>query len=281
MIRRSYACLECGVPGSKQVQQTHFRKAGRGPPLVVLHPSPMSSAFMEPLIGLLQDRVTVTAPDTPGYGMSDPLPDEPQSLEPYVHWLASFLKSQNLGSAGIYGSATGAQIAIQFSRRYPEMSDYVILDNAVHFTDEERQDILAKYFPDMTPQADGRHLSTAWEMSSGLFKQFPWYDQREESRVSDAEPPLALVHSTALAYLNAGVDYSRAYRAAFLNEDARNIQQITRPTRVIRWAGSILKRYADRLDEFEWLDHIRMVPCAASPEARFAAIRQAVAELAG
>jgi pimeloyl-ACP methyl ester carboxylesterase len=236
---------------------------------------------MEPLIGHIQDRVTAWSPDTPGYGMSDPLRGEPQDLEPYVDWLAAFLRQQGLESAGLYGSATGAQIAIQFARRFPEMTDFVVLDNAVHFTDEERQDILRHYFADISPRPDGSHLKTAWDMSTGLFKQFPWYDQREESRIPGAEPPLTLVHATALAYLHSGPDYARAYRAAFINEDARNIQQIKRPTRVIRWAGSILKRYADRLDDYAWPDHIRMVACEASPEARFDAIRQAVLELSG
>jgi len=273
---RNYANLDY----AGQDHQTHYRCSGSGPALVLLHPSPLSSAFMEPLIKLFEGRVRVFAPDTPGYGASDPLPEPTEDLSAYVDWLHRFLQSQELSSAGIYGSATGAQIAIQFARTHPEMADYLVLDNAVHFTDEERHRIMKDYFPDMSPQADGSHLQLAWHMSAMLYQYFPWFDQDEDCKVSDAQAPVELIHGTAMSYLVAGTDYDRAYRAAFRNEDARRVQTITRPTRILRWKGSILRRYADRLDDFEWPDHIKMVHCEASPEARYDALTDIIAEMA-
>jgi pimeloyl-ACP methyl ester carboxylesterase len=273
---KNYACLDY----DGQVQQTHYRFSGSGAPLILLHPSPLSSAFMAPLIKLFEGLATVLAPDTPGYGASDPLSEPGEDLSAYVDWLRRFLQSQDLSSAGIYGSATGAQIAIQFARTYPEMADYIVLDNAVHFTDAERQRIMKDYFPDMTPRSDGSHFQLAWDMSSKLYQYFPWFDQSDDCKVSDASPPVELVHGTAMSYLVAGTDYDRAYRAAFNNEDARNVQAITKPTRILRWQGSILRRYADRLDDFEWPDHIRMVHCEASIEARYEALTNIIAELA-
>jgi pimeloyl-ACP methyl ester carboxylesterase len=261
------------------IQQTHFRSSGSGSPLLLLHPSPLSSAFMEPLVGLFEGMARVYAPDTPGYGASDPLPDPGEDLMAYVEWLRRFMMSQDITSSGIYGSATGAQIAIQFARTFPEMTDYVVLDNAVHFTDEERMKIMALYFPDMSPRGDGSHLQQAWEMSSKLYQYFPWFDQSEKSKVSDLEPPVELVHATALSYLVAGTDYDRAYRAAFNNEDARNIQAIKRPVRIIRWQGSILRRYADRLDHFTWPENIQMVHCDSTLESRYAALKNVIQEL--
>jgi pimeloyl-ACP methyl ester carboxylesterase len=275
MILKHYANLSF----DGDVRQTHYRKAGSGPPLLMLHPSPLSSAFLAPLIELFSSRVTAYAPDTPGYGASDPLPSPATDLSPYVDWLRRLLDSLGLASAGIYGSATGAQIAIQFARTYPEMTDFVVLDNAVHFSNEERRRITKDYFPDLAPRPDGSHLELAWEMSSRLYRQFPWFDDSEEARVSDAEPPLGLVHGTALSYLVAGEDYARAYRAAFDNEDARNLQAITRPARVLRWQGSILRRYADRLDDFEWPPNIRMVHCDATPESRYETLINIIAEM--
>jgi pimeloyl-ACP methyl ester carboxylesterase len=281
MTHRDYVRLP--LPGMQDgaLHHTHYRVAGSGPPLLLLHPSPMSSAFMQPLIELLQDQVTVYAPDTPGYGLSDPLPQPAEDLEPYAKWLAAFMQALGLEHAGLHGSATGAQLAIQFARAFPEKADFVVLENAVHFTNAERDDILSKYFPDMSPRDDASHLALAWTMATGLFKQFPWYDEREESRIPGAAPPLGLVHATALAYLNSGVDYARAYKAAFENEKATNLQAITKPTRVIRWQGSILKAYADRLDDFEWPEHIRMVHVDASVEARYQAIKSNLRELLG
>lgn len=277
--RRDYVRVQLSGMPKGAVHHTHYRCAGSGPPVILLHPSPMSSAFMQPLIDLLQDQVTIYALDTPGYGQSDPLPQAAEDLAPYVEWLAAVMQALGLDSAGLHGSATGAQIAIQFARKYPDQTNFVVLENAVHFTDEERDDIMQNYFPSMSPQEEGDHLQLAWSMAKGLFQQFPWYDAREENRISDAQAPLPLVHATALAYLNAGVDYDRAYKAAFNNEDACNMQAVSRPTRVIRWQGSILKRYADRLDKYEWPAHIRMVHAGPTVEDRYAAVSKSVREL--
>lgn len=262
-----------------QILQTHYRTSGSGAPLLLLHPSPLSSAFMEPLIDLFTDIVTVYAPDTPGYGASDPLPEPSEDLSGYVDWLRRYMQEIGIDKAGIYGSATGAQIAIQFARSFPEMTDYLVLDNAVHFTDAEREEIVDTYFPDLSPQADGSHLQLAWEISSKLYQYFPWFDESDECKVADAPPPTWLIQATAMAYLQAGDDYDRAYRAAFYAEDARNVQPITCPVRFIRWEGSMLRRHAEKLDDFEWPDNIRMVHCDAPPEARYATLRDVISKL--
>ena len=149
-----------------------------------------------------------------------------------------------------------------------------MLDNAAHFTDAERDDILARYFPDIAPREDGSHLADTWAMAKGLFRGFPWYEEPEKPL---PDPPLAVVQATALATLVAGVDYARAYRAAFNNERAERVQSLTVPTTVLRWAGSLLREQSDRFDEFDWPEHITMKHSEASPEARFSALRAAIA----
>ncbi len=78
--------------------------------------------------------------------------------------------------------------------------------------------MLGPYFPDLDPKSNGDHLALAWQMARQTFQFFPWYDTSSAARVSNTEPPQAAVHAMAMAYLKAGPDYSRAYRAAFANE---------------------------------------------------------------
>lgn len=269
-IRRAYQ----DTPLAGGLIQTHYRVAGEGPPLLVLHPSPMSSAFMAPVIDTVSDVRRVIAPDTPGYGASDPLPEPGEDLVPYVEWLEAFVDAMGIGQFSLYGSATGAQIAIEFAHAHPGRVSQLVLDNAVHFTDEERAEIMASYFPDISPRRDGSHLMATWAMAQGLFRGFPWYEVPQEPL---PEPPVSLVHATALAYLVAGADYDRAYRAAFHNERAERVQSLTVPTTVLRWAGSLLKDQADRLDDFDWPGHVMMKHSEATIEARFAALREAIA----
>ena len=55
--------------------QLHYRYAGARefPALLLLHQSPSSSAMYAPLMAQLADRFFLVAPDTPGFGGSDPL----------------------------------------------------------------------------------------------------------------------------------------------------------------------------------------------------------------
>jgi len=261
-------------------RQTHYRRAGSGEPLILLHPSPLSSSWMEPMIGVLRDSVDAIAPDTPGYGASDPLPEPATALAPYTRWLREFVRELGLQRVGLYGSATGAQIAIEFARAYPHVTRFALLDNVAHFRAEERERMLAPYFPDLSPRADGRHLQTAWSMVRGLGQWFPWYRQDEAHRI--AEPAAVseqILRHMLVDHLRAGPGYARAYRAAMRNEDAARVQGIVVPVRIFRWQGSLLRRYAERLDEFAWPKHIGMVPCGPTMEERLVAIRRAVREL--
>ena len=273
VIKKRYA--DTAVPGG--LIQTHYREAGQGSPVLMLHPSPLSSGFMQPLMVELADIARVIAPDTPGYGMSDPLPEPPDDLQGYVAWLAGFLDALELETITLYGSATGAQIAIEFARAFPGRVRHVLLDNAVHFEETERADIMQHYFPSLAPQADGSHLQLAWRIADALFRRFPWYDE-SAAAAGSPEPPVSVVHATAMGYLQAGEDYARAYRAAFNNERAENLQAVPVPTDIIRWQGSILRAFADRLDGYDWPAHIRMVHCGPSARERFAAIRAAALE---
>ena len=55
----------------------HYRKAGSGPILLMIHQSPRSSAEYEALMETWAPHFTCIAPDTPGFGQSDPLPGDP------------------------------------------------------------------------------------------------------------------------------------------------------------------------------------------------------------
>ena len=286
MLKRAYVDLTDG-------RQTHYCRAGAGEPLVLLHPSPLSSAWLEPVIEAVRGRVDAIAPDTPGYGASDPLPEpghdgggqlaEPrEGLGPYVEWLVEFVRGLGFERVGLYGSATGAQIAVEFARVHPQATRFLVLDNLAHFTADERERMLARYFPDLAPRADGRHLKAAWSMVTGFGQWFPWYERNEEHRIGPrGSVPAYALQRMLVDHLRAGPDYARAYRAALRNEDAARVQAVTVPVRIIRWQGSVLRRYADRLDDFDWPTHIRMVACGPSMDERLLAICSALDGLSG
>lgn len=267
--KRAYADLADGT-------QTHYRICGAGQPVILLHPSPLSSDFMLPLSLSLGAQFLVIAPDTAGYGNSDPLANPTDDLTGYVEWLASFMDALQLERAAIYGSATGAQLGIEFAAKYPQRVTKLVLDNAAHFEPEQRDAIIDGYLPDLSPRADGSHLQQVWEIANGLYQWFPWYQQDDKHRIAPAPPPVAVMHATAMEYLRAGPDYGRAYRAAFYNERAERIQRLTVPVAIVRSPSSLLKKYTDAFDNFAWDDNVKMAPCGPTIEERYAAIAQVI-----
>ena len=67
----------------------HYRKAGTGPLLLLLHQSPQSSLDHVELMGRWAGRFTMIAPDRPGCGQSDPLPDAAPGFDRYGDAIAA------------------------------------------------------------------------------------------------------------------------------------------------------------------------------------------------
>lgn len=258
-----------------------YRVAGQGPALLMLHPSPLNSSFMVAHMRRFSEQVTAIAPDTPGYGRSTALPGEVTDLSPYVDAMQRFCDCLGLDHYAVYGSATGAQIAIELAKADKARVTGVILDNAADFTDAESDQIMDGYFPDIAPCDDGSHLARAWQVAHDSTIFFPWHRRTEAHRIAaEAGPPEAM-NVTALGYLEAGPGYEKAYRAAFRNERAERIRGIAAPVTIIRWKASILKPYTDRFDDYSWDSNVRMAHCDATMEARWEGIAQSFPSVLG
>lgn len=250
-------------------QDLYIRIYGAGPPIVLFHPSPNSSKMMHDLANILSSDFTVICPDTPGYGLSQKLGISEPSMTDYVLCFQRAFQELGLNQLAIYGSATGGQLAIRYGLEYPDEVQHLFLDNCAHFTDEERADILQSYFPDLTPQHSGDHLIQLWDMVSHLFKYFPWCFKDENHKLSTPAPPIAVLHNIALEYLQAGKDYDLAYKAAFNHEKVSYIQDLTVSTFILRWQGSILKTYTDRIFEFELNPNVKQSFISADRNLRY------------
>jgi pimeloyl-ACP methyl ester carboxylesterase len=257
----------------------HYRQAGNGPVVMLLHASPRNSAMFVPLMELLSQRFTVIAPDTPGYGMTDSLSVVPQSVADYLPHFRAFFRAVTNSKFSIYGTATGAQLGIGYAYTYPDDVVQLFLDNAAHFDDEERNEILASYFPDLSPQPDGSHLTQVWQMASQFFSFFPWFKNTEAHRVSTYTPTVEMINTAAMEFLQAGPHYDAAYRAAFEHEKAENIAKVSVPTTLFRWKGAMLLQYIDGLIERGLPANVVVVETEAAIAARYEGIYQRMIEV--
>ena len=256
----------------------HFRVYGEGPAIALFHPSPNSSLMMHDLAIELSDNYTVICPDTPGYGTSPKLEIDDPKMEDYADAFHQLFQELGFGSIACYGSATGAQIAIRYGIKFPEAVSHLYLDNCAHFTSEEREKVLENYFPDLTPQMDGSHLVMLWDMVSSLFQYFPWCFKDEEHMLSGPVPPAGVLDAIAQDYLRAGANYDIAYKAAFEHEKIDYIQLLKVPTTVLRWEGSILKKYTDRIFDFDLPANVSGQKISADRSLRYKEIADHISE---
>jgi len=152
-IRRHYVIL-----GQRRV---HFRSAGNGPVVLFVHQSPQSSTAAIPLMEKLKANFCVIAPDSPGFGLSDPLSADTSTIEDIAYALNQFTDTIELPIAAVIGIHTGAEIALEYALRYPYKTNLLILDGLPLFT-EESADILQHYLPAFIPSWDGSHLIRLW-----------------------------------------------------------------------------------------------------------------------
>jgi pimeloyl-ACP methyl ester carboxylesterase len=249
-------------------RQVHYRRAGSGPPLIVMHPSPNSSASMTAAISAFAELFTCIALDTPGYGLSDDIVADPAKLWGYADVLADVLDELGIGRTYVYGAATGAQIGIQFARKYPTRVQALMLDANGDFGGAAGEHIARGYFQDISPTRDGAHLLKIWDMCRHLSVFFPWQSVRKADRLNvDPAGPAAIQHHVN-DYLRAGPNYVKAYRAAMEVERWENTRQVGVPVVMTRNAGSALLAHTDALIAKGLPPNFKVLDC--DPATRFA-----------
>ena len=154
-IRKGYLDL----PGG----QLHYRAVdGTGPTLMLLHRTAASSAMYDRLLQALAGRYRAFALDTPGFGASFE-PAGETAMTDYATWAAAAADALGIGGAHWFGHHTGANIALQVAREYPEKVASLMLMGVTYLTAEERDAFRPAFETVFEPRADGSHLQQNWD----------------------------------------------------------------------------------------------------------------------
>ena len=110
------------------------RRAGVGPPLVLLHGFTQDSRVWRPQLEALSDAFTVVAWDAPGAGESDD-PSEPYGIAEWADCLARFLEVIRIERAAVGGLSWGGLLAQELYRRHPtKVASLILVDTYAGWT---------------------------------------------------------------------------------------------------------------------------------------------------
>ncbi|PQM29503.1 alpha/beta hydrolase [Sphingopyxis lindanitolerans] len=194
-------------------RRVHYRKAGNGPALLMVHQSPRSSAEYDALMRRWADHFTCIAPDTPGFGQSDPLPGEPD-VTSFADALVALLDALGLDRTAAYGFHSGGIILMEALQHHPARFTALATGGYAVWTPQEMAVFSESYLPAFRPSAYGEHLTWLWNRIAEQSWFFPWFDVRDETRLGGAHDDPARIDAVVREMLDSGDAYRSGYGAA-------------------------------------------------------------------
>ena len=189
---------------------------------------PWSAGSLAPLAEALGGEFTVVVLDLPGCGNSHSLVDSP-TLGDYADAAAENLGALGIDRCHLYGTGTGAQVALEVAVRLPERIAGVVLDQLPLLEDSQRSELAERFCPRFDPSWDGTHIAAIWWWcrEQSLFR--PWHRPGAETRLDADEPPPGVLQRRAADVLRAGDGYSDGLRAAFAHSPANSLGRLEIP----------------------------------------------------
>lgn len=270
LVRRAFARI-----GQRFV---HYRHAGTGPVVVLLHQSPQNSSMWAEQMTWLARDYRVLAPDLPGFGHSDPLNLEQPSIADLSAACHAWLDALGIGQCAVFGMHTGGIVAVHMGLDRPERVELVMVDGYALFSDNERKLLGARYLPPFQPDWSGQHLRWLWARMREQSFFFPWCEQEAAYALRYPAPDTVRTQTAVMDILEVGDHYRLGYRAALQFSDRECVATLAAPARLFYRDDDVLTAHRDRLPPLP--AHIR-APRLPDRAALWAAVREFLAQWKG
>lgn len=154
-MRRAYVDIAEG--------QMHYRYAGDGEPVILLHMSGSSSDEFEKVGDILANDHRVYAPDLLAFGYSD-RPPCVYTMQQHAETIIEFMESLNIKSAFFVGNLVGANISVHVALLCPDRVKGMFLSSfcyGLDYKEYQKFGDLPVYQP-VEVKDDGSHLIELW-----------------------------------------------------------------------------------------------------------------------
>ncbi len=233
-------------------RRVHYRTAGSGPPLVMLHGSPGDSEVVAHEMAAAAPHFTCFALDTPGFGGSDPLPSEGLTVADLARATGEAITALGIAPCTVFGTHTGALIATELAAGWPDTVTALVIEGLPIFTEAEIVALFegyGDYFAKLVPDPLGGHLTATWMRFRDQFTWFPWAS-REVGRLNPVDRPTAEeIQLWVAMFYRSCRTYGAAYRAACYHGYRARLaaERVTVPAVFMASAEDMLFGHLDRL----------------------------------
>jgi pimeloyl-ACP methyl ester carboxylesterase len=135
----------------------------------------------------------------------------------YTPLMLEMMDALNLDRVDVYGTHTGAGLAVELAIAAPERVRSLVLEGVPLFDDDPTlvASVLEEYFVDLAPDRHGSHLVRAWNMVRDSALWWPWFRQRPDSERTTELLKEEVVQDRTEDLLGSLPYYWVAYRAAW------------------------------------------------------------------
>jgi pimeloyl-ACP methyl ester carboxylesterase len=225
--------------------QLHYREHGAaGVPLIMLHAAPGSARMLTPLQERFSQRSL--AFDLPGMGDSDPIAapaGREAEIADYAYAIGEGIAKLSLGQIDVYGTLSGVRIALELATQSTLPIRRVILDGIGIPKPEQLAELLEQYAPAFTPDINGTHLQTTFQLCRDQYLFYPWYARDAEHRRPNGLPSAEALHIKTMESLKSAAAFRPLIRAAFRYPVEEKLKALKVPALISGDAATIRPDY--------------------------------------
>lgn len=111
----------------------HYKQAGEGPAVLLLHGSGSSLQGFDAVAATLSRAFTTVRPDLPGFGLTGPMLDRDYRIETYVATVARFMRAIGFRRYAVIGNSLGGNIAWNLALDHSECVAALVIVNATGY----------------------------------------------------------------------------------------------------------------------------------------------------
>ena len=130
---------------SRKDGRVYYDQRGNGEPLIFMHAVGLSGWSWRKVIDSFAEHFTCYNIDLPGYDHSD-VPARQYSIEDFTDAVVDVMNNAGIAQTKIVGDHSGAMMAVDLARRYPQRVERMVLDGMPYWNKESGRAFFEKNF---------------------------------------------------------------------------------------------------------------------------------------